>query len=381
MPGTVAFFAWMFCGVHPGLITQPNDALAAWVSDQYDAARNGAALEYAHVTWRVEEVFVPPTAQLQALRRRVAGHPDHPERYTLEAYERRLNRGPDIAHYDIWLGSRSFFRQNLVGADGLIEDIVVRPGLSWSYLESSRHLNLVDLSANKSPEGYNYQPRDHQIRGTLAGFAYGAFSITVPGAPLALQTLAVDSDRWRAVFASEDAGLSLGLEGSWDADAHRGTADLAIILACDPAPVEVGRKWTFTDWEENDILAPQLCRVQTSYAPSGQAESIHTLEIVELITQGDFSFITTPPNPRAQSDSVRGPLVIQTVHKVSGGLNPSIVTVFDSTGSQLAEIPERDFDRNREQRLLSMSVLIGVPGVVAVVIGGALWRRMRGSQS
>lgn len=376
MPCVSEMLIHTLLAVQCGFLQQAESDLAKWVQQQRVAAEAGIHHEYLRVSWQDERVYIPSPNQLRAMRQSVANRPDHPERDELERFERRLKQGPDVEEYDVWLGPKGSFRRNFTGADGKYEDLVVSDRQSWSYAESGRHLNLI-ASKGAAPPGYNYGPWDHRLRGTLAGFVYGAFSIQIPGVSLELSELVQTGLRWRAVFASEEPLLSLALEGTWDDSERWGTADMATVIVCEPAPGEVGRRWVFEDWTSDSIFSPQMCRKQTSYAPDGRPDLVQTFGSIERISRRDFDKVAMPPDPASQSDRVRGAVVVSTAHRISGDSEPSVVVVYDATGQQLAEISERDFDANRRRRLLQTGAAVGIPGVIIVVIGGALWRRAR----
>lgn len=211
MPCFPEFLVGLLFALHGGSVPPPDSALTTWVQQQRLAAEIGVQHEYVHASWRAEHVYVPPIAQLRAMQQAVANRPDHPDRDDLVRFERRLRQGPDTEHFDVWLGSRGSFRRNFVGANGQYEDISVQSRRSWAYSQTGHHLNLID-NKDSPPPGYNYRPWEYQLRGTLGGFAYGAFSIRFPGVNLELVELTTRDTRWRAILASREPRISLAIE-------------------------------------------------------------------------------------------------------------------------------------------------------------------------
>ena len=95
--------------------------LKSWLDRAWEEAQTLPSISDASLRWRVEDRFVPTQAELDALRKEVAGRPDHPKRPQLNIYERRLRDGPDVVHYELWLDGEDRWRLNTNFPPGFLD--------------------------------------------------------------------------------------------------------------------------------------------------------------------------------------------------------------------------------------------------------------------
>ncbi len=353
-----------------------------WVRDAWNNADGGVRIEYARFIWRAEHDDVPSSEELQRLRRRVRGHPEHPDRALLETYERRIADGPDIERWDVWFGKAGMFRRNLEEPDGSINDIAVSSRRAWSYSDVARQLNIIEDTRSGYPKGYNYGPWEHRLRSTVSGFLHGAFSIRVPGVEMDMQDFSYNEGIWSCVFSSSEPDIALRLEGEgeWKDGQWIGRATSATVEASGPSPDEIGRRWVFTDWAVQDAIGSDpICTTQIEYRPDGRPVTTLHLESVTRLLPSEFEEALAPPDPETKTDAVRGRIPLDAVQRFPDAERAPVVTKYTDSGSEEKTNPASDQPASRFGRFLHRGAFVAVTGGVLLVLGFVLFRRKHAS--
>lgn len=85
------------------------DSVREWWVLEVASARSLAPFHGKRVDWVAYSVHLPGQAELQAIRDRVEGRPDHPDRRLLQRFSRRLENG-EIEHFTAWIISDTQWR-------------------------------------------------------------------------------------------------------------------------------------------------------------------------------------------------------------------------------------------------------------------------------
>ncbi|MBL8762916.1 MAG: hypothetical protein JNM07_01435 [Phycisphaerae bacterium] len=125
MSGLVLLAAGRSCAANP-------PAFDAW----FDRITQGGAAGPTHdglkVSYRVEQLFVPPEEELDRMREAVKGHPEHPLLIRLAAYQRRRARPtPEYDEFTVWK-SGDRWRCSRTTEDGSYVDNVWGDGVAWT---------------------------------------------------------------------------------------------------------------------------------------------------------------------------------------------------------------------------------------------------------
>ncbi len=345
-------------------LVQTGSGQEVWLREQLARVSAGTGLNYVYATWTEADLELPTPERMRQLERAASGRPDHPDYGELQDSLRRLERGPDTRRFSVWLAEPGEFRRNLDEGEGYA-DITVHSNTSWSL--SPAHLTVIDDLSQGFPPGYRYAPWDQRLRGTLSGFNFGAVSIRFPGAELSLAVFEIEpGNQWTAQLGADDLGIALEIRGVWFPEEAVGGARSAEVVRCDPAPQEVGRRWTFSDWRPSPIGEGDICFIQEEFAPDGRPVRRIQLEHFEPIDRDAFERVVS--RPTAGNDPVRGAVAIPAIHRFPNGAAESSVTILNAAGEVQKVIRESDFTVNRNRRLIRRAGTLAVIGTVILVV-------------
>ncbi len=257
------------------------------------------------VVWEVEQHAGLTRDELGAMRRRIAGKPDHPDRPQAESAERILTHGPDRLRREMWVDGSGRFRVCETRASRVWEDVVVADGVVWAL--SPDTLNIVD-GTREPPPGRNFRPARDEAQRNLGGFVLGGLSMIIGAPKVTVQTFGRSGSEWNATAMLPDNIGEFSFRG-----VERGGHLLATegrVRRLDPAPSEVGFRIVASEpWFDSPIGV--VFRVVENYSPSGALRSRHRLVEVEP-WPGDRSYFAVPDRSQPR-DAVRGDLNLLSV--------------------------------------------------------------------
>ncbi len=195
------------------------------VQTAWDAAARFPDLESVSISWRVEDRTIGTPEEWSRLIAEVPGHPDHPDRWTLEIYKRRRAGDflTDSVRFRLQARSIDFWRlgsdlrpANLPDVE-LYNDRASARDAAWSLTNHS-----LRVTGSEGPS----QPGDHHGQSFRSAF-YDISHMLGGGVwlraihPFEADPVIVRGDRWEhRVYRLEGSTRRYGLvrEGRWDAE-------------------------------------------------------------------------------------------------------------------------------------------------------------------
>ncbi|MBL8765305.1 MAG: hypothetical protein JNM07_13660 [Phycisphaerae bacterium] len=293
------------------------DTVQKWFDAEWKAAQTIPDLGDASITWRMEFAYVPSESELEELRARVEGRPDHPERGKLRAWRRAFEGEPEFLRHQLWMRGQGQWRFNIEDgptATPTYTDITLSPSGMWT-------LSRQQLSRAKAgdPAFDNTKYHENTFWPQIRRFMFGGIAsgcVSCERDPLVLS-----GTRWSVTVRSRSAGsvplLTTSYEGHWDAAAGRGFTDTLYIRPHPNAANPNGARFEFSGWSYRDALARWMCdRVVESHA-NGPVQRVYLLEEVAPNNPGRFNEVAKEPAPNG-TDAVRGTVTFTSVLDYQG---------------------------------------------------------------
>lgn len=198
-------------------------ALQTWVEALQKSQSTIVAGSPFVATWTEEELALPPAPELASMRERVSGHPVHPDRVRLEAYERRTQH-QDSRRISLWTG---LGRARVATTPNWREDVYVdyafTPDATWSMTPET--LGVAPNNRQDPSHDFLIPTRDFVIR--AASILSGGIA-WMERSDLPLKVESYDGRVWTAHARAVDADgreCVLTSTGTWDTAANSGTVD------------------------------------------------------------------------------------------------------------------------------------------------------------
>lgn len=220
----------------------------AWFDRAWTAAqRFPNTLSHCDIRWRVENHTVPPADVLARLRYEVPRAVRHPERATLEMYERHLAGHPDVVHRRFIAGEPGNWRLNEGEGDGFI-DAVRSKSTAWTMTGNS--LTLMDpgnLPPGEDAASINANLTTHLGLLCTGGLTAGSVSDLAP------EGFEYRDGRWSARGRRRNAQsphqeFVVRFEGTFNPAEGTGTADRVTVVANGYQPEAVGAYRVVAGW-------------------------------------------------------------------------------------------------------------------------------------
>ncbi len=310
--GSIALLVLLWGGIAPRAAAQTdNPAFNEWWERVTAGGREGPPIDGLLLRSLVFEEYFPPEAELQAMRERVAGKPDHPEKRKLAGYEYLRSSGERVpSRRSIWrLGGR--WRYNIdTAADGsgVYTDYVWADDAAWELSKNKLGLALPD---GKSPRSQVLASLQSGLGLYASMFLRTGWSLT-PTMRLSVQ-LSADGT-WRAEASEPDSSLETTAAGSWDATRGVGRIRQSTYRRLNSPPDpnsdvthEVVR-WHPFGGLGLDVAA----EVRTKNNADGRMVRRYQLEEIRTFTPAEFDALMTIPKPGG-TDAERGPVTYTVV--------------------------------------------------------------------
>lgn len=246
------------------------ERILRWWDEEKRLAESLELLHGYTLTWRTFSDHVPPAHEIEAMRRRVEGRPDHPDRELLAEYEQR-SRGERSTIHSIEVESPFLWRIESGGGytrNGLV--ITSYHGTSWSFAASS----LIVIDRNRPyPANVGSLMNPSMLR-DVAGFVHHAASIqSLRGVPDAKIDIQLSSDRKFRMLLTPESGRPGAFVGVWPPDVDRPRVD-AVFFYGGGEPTEHNYERAFY-YENPKLLNPggpliytRIVSVDTTYRRS-----------------------------------------------------------------------------------------------------------------
>lgn len=256
------------------------------------------------VLWRTELVYVPPMEEVKALRSAVAGHPDHPRKNDLAAYEQRLRGNPTVLNRYLVLRSDSEWRWG-EDTDGRFLDVVVTDKSRW---EMSPKVMRIYPNSGTADDGRDPAVDYNVFWSELGRLLTGGFSLAVRSG-LELEDPSVAPDGSWTVIASKPSSeegkqFRVRFDGTFDVVTQQVLPSSMEIVTHELSPVSVGRKELYADWVWQDDLQRWIAGTALVNRPDGQPDRRFVFEGVEP-TGSTFDKVVRKPGPD-EEDAIRG---------------------------------------------------------------------------
>lgn len=309
----------------------------AWIGAEWDSATTLKSVANTQWVYFDEHSHVPSVVELDALRSRVRGHPDHPELPDLQTYEQRLVAGPDRVRKQLWYQGQNIWRHS---SDTMMNGVLYYTDMAnngqsaWALTPGQ--LNVIKSTA---PEpSHDYTEFRNDINLLLRRFAFGLFGDD-DGMHWQRTPVNLSEDHWS--FDARADGTTLRFSGTWDSEQRRGFVSRMAIVSCIRDQAFVGSYSEFLDWRTRAGIAITT-RVNVYTAKLVLEQSL-VLQEVSRSETGAIEKLCQPPT--LDSDPVRGTLTYASMNDYRDGDEQQHARGSDGQLTPAGRSPAFDFDR------------------------------------
>jgi len=206
------------------------ELVQSWLDKSWLESRTFPAAHPIRVEVTSEYHDVPPTSVLDRLRREVPGHPDHPDRNHLPAYEARLAGKFDRAIVTYWYDPATGIRRHNRTYEGIGATTYFDTGIGTDVMWRLMDEQLVIVSVSRPDPMYDFPVllggEINDLHVALSGGLFsGAGHLPPPLVELHDQT------SWTATSEDPKQQITFEARGTWD-DTH-GVGVLAqVVMRC-----------------------------------------------------------------------------------------------------------------------------------------------------
>lgn len=264
----------------------------------------------ARVDVAVEYRYVPPAAEIEALKRAVAGRPEHPQRAFLEGIERTLRGEFPVTTYAVWLWGRDFrCSMTREGERGLAFDSVSTAHAAWAMNRTA--LEIADKAASLGM-GFN-SVASFEVDLADAMFVLNAGLDEARQRGVVLRVAVAAPSRWSASGAAESEGgrVEINASGAWDEALGAGTVQQVEVKAFPGGAPSYITRYSAQGWR----LEPALGRMVAGEAERRFGEQVDRrvrLVSAAKINREEFERATAVPALDGV-DIIRGPVTYRAV--------------------------------------------------------------------
>lgn len=346
------------------VLASEEDRCQKWFDEQWLAADRWPKLDEVGLRFRVEQRYVPPAAEMAALKSSVEGKPDHPDRSRVRRYERAATDNPEASVFTVWRRGPGNWRINedYIGWMPIpYQDECVTPDRAWGI--NAQQLTLVS-PAKGYPSGHHFDATEPRVLQDLGFLLTGGLHVakeykTTPGRVM------LKDDRWTVELVGTE--LTFQAQGTWDPASATGRIEVLLLSKAPNVPKEVGRRYESTGWRVREAFAGLVVADRvTEFRPNGLRDRVFQyVEPVPAPAGGFAALVATPSLDGA--DPIRGKYTFVGVHDFTEG-SPTIVR---RVGELWEKAPAQSEPESPEGRLRvigwSMLGLLGT-GLVALRI-------------
>lgn len=303
-----------------------------------------------HVRYTIEYHAELTDLEYEALRSRVAGRPEHPERRALDAQSRRRQNGPEFATHELWADTRGVVRHN---SSNVGDDLWFDVALDGDVVRgmSPAQLTLVSRDGSAAPDTPAIRSGIEEANRLLSWFLSSGRAIT--------QTLPVGPwhEAGGTALAAEGEGMLLTLTPSGDGGAT------VKLERCDPMPESIGLRWEFT----GSVLAPGMAtpipKVLTEYTAKGRVARRIAIDHIGPTDKAMLDRVSRTPRFDGE-DPVRGPATFVSIYDHRP--RDPLITV--RTGSETSTIRQSQTPDALSRRTIRWIGWITAGGIVSALV-------------
>jgi len=266
------------------------------------------------VEYDIEFLYTLSEAEFAAIRKRVEGKPEHPDRALLALEPRRTR--PDVDQFVLWLKGDEFRRSvtRVSGGDSALDDVQTG-ALAWRMTPEA--LTLARRGDQITRSGIA-RFVDSNLDDALVLFTGGLHRAVWSGAPVH-GILAADGT-WRAEAdkAINDGQWRLRATGRWDAAADSGEVWRVELSTTRADGTVSGLVIATSGWSMAPGFPRPVARESLTKRQNGVPDRRVVFRSIATIDDHEFRRVTRVP-PLAGSDEHRGPVTFREVYDHTEG--------------------------------------------------------------
>lgn len=352
---------------------EPVPGSVEWVEAQIEAAKNFEIPEGIRVRWRREMLRLMTDAELAETRQRIAGKPDHPDRFAVMGEEQRSANGPDVAIRELLYGGPDRWRINEtnLGPSERFADMALNQGAAWQLTPTQAQ--LIDPVAPR--RGYDPASRESMFTAEVNRFLLGPFFAVSPRQDYeVLSAVFTPDDGWRCRWRQVDGKYEWLVEGIIEAGVLL-TAESRIFS------VKGGRETlqgisVFTDLRTDEQLGMPVFQSVVHHLSSGEQGRIFQLLSIHPLSRDALRDALRPPK-LGGSDSIRGVLATTQIVDYRGDVPEVLDRLEDGTIQRGFLYSTEGESRQTTERW--WRIIGWVSGFLVVLSGVLLWWQRRKS--
>lgn len=346
---------------------QPVPALDAWFSRMTTLKDGGPVMDGVEIEYRVDVVYVPPEAELQAMRERVGSKPEHPERLLLGVYEKRLGGGRSAQVNRLWRwGGAWRFSMSDPERERSRVDQVWSARTAWQ-MDQGTLIILNPATIDRTP--YRVDLSASNIAFDMNVLLTGGIGLAVQnGVPL--RAVRTSDGGWSASGALETPEgrvLRCIASGRWSDEHGYGTVEHVRWSIARPDQVLDGFQFECGEPEYMPPLGMAVARRVVVKTLAGPVDRTLTLLAWRAFDADQFTALTSVPRPDG-TDPAWGPVTFRAVVDLSG--DPATgAALADSHNGFLPTPPQASAPRRSEPvlRILGWGVAASLLALIVLL--------------
>lgn len=312
----IALIAGLICAVPASVRGQD----LAWFASRWEEARTYTLPENTRIVFERSPTFRVDPAEIDRLKKEVAGKPDHPSRAKLGQLQVQVDTTGELRTSTIWWGSSGWRHSRDWEEKGVRKffDVAVHGDTAWGW--DPGVLNVV--ATESAPVGNDYPAMVREVRTVVAECVWGGMGVGTD-TPIRLRPTAferIEGGRWKGRAASHDDKRVFEYRGSFEQDGSLRVEQSECVVSSDN-PSFVGRTVKFSNFVYDSVLQRQVSREWVSSGQTGKEDTRTVLKSVESISENDLMRAIVVPIA-GQQDPVRGEVRLEIVQD----LRPSSMT-------------------------------------------------------
>ncbi|MCC6716060.1 MAG: hypothetical protein IT496_12565 [Gammaproteobacteria bacterium] len=279
------------------------ESVQQWLDASIHEAAAFPSLGNGSVSWRLEISDVGPPERVAGLRQQVSGHPDHPMKWQLDAWDRHAKGHPDVMGRRLWSQGPGHFRINYEPLPHDFTDVCVTPEVAWQL--SPTTLVVVDPS-HGYPQEANLGGQEKLVLNEIGLLLWGGLHL-VTVSEMQAGVARLDGEHWEMAAQSREsyqgASVELTYRGRWDRGLGVGFVDSMSITKNPVKKDTVGTVTLLSGWSWDENVAHWIAAKAVERAPSG---GVNRTEVLEGSSANPaFQTVVTLPDMKSP-DPVRG---------------------------------------------------------------------------
>lgn len=287
----------------------PSEAtVMEWVKAEWARSADPLALPGMQIDIDTIENYPPvDPAKLEAMRREVEGHPDHPKRWEIQQIEHEAATSGKIGKNSLWLWSTNNWRANSTSPLGSFFDVVVTPDVAWQL--NPTQLQIYDPGATRpgqDPAAFRFTWAN-----LICVLHFGGFNGDTPVslAPVSVHKV---GDRW-SMEAKGSNGLIIKYLLKWDATNNRAFVEEYFDSIPSDTTHDEDRRVVLSDWKKIGPKGLWFASRATFTTTQGFTSRIMNLSQISECSNEQFAALTAVPTP-AGTDPARGTPTFKSVY-------------------------------------------------------------------